>query len=383
MTQRNLLIVVALVGGLAIAVIVGLQLDERPQSAAGPSNVPRASASASGLPNISPSAATASAASTSAAAGSVVNDRFGFVTMATGPAFNIVSETGPFAASGFSGQAAAASPTGDRVAYLQYSEGTVRLRVRTVADGIERVVVALTGENATGLAWSNDGTGLLLSVGTAADTGPASTTPATLRTVDVASGAMQVIAQRTDGKIYKPLAWDRPGKLAAAADTGPGGFDTAYVTVDLAPTPARATSAAVTGRVSMQASADAKFVSSADLDNGDVRWWPLARYAAAATVGKATQARPVWRPGTSQVGWVENGELRLFDAVGGGAATAVRGLGSNVRLATFRADGSAAVLATQVTPTAGGTTFSIVDLGSGARDDLNVTGNIVFSVRLR
>ena len=356
---HSLLTAGTVVAVLTLAWIFGSQINQRQQSAVAPTSA------ISGL-------------------AVVLSDRFGFVLTTPGVSFDIVSETGSTVAPGIGGEGPVVSPSGDRLAYLQSSDGTTRVLLRNIADGTDRIILTLLARPVTPLVWSNDGTGLLLALGVGADAGLAPTTPATLQTVDVASGATQIIAQRSDGSLYKPLAWDRPGKLAAAAEIGPGGVDSAYLTFDLSRSPIGSTSTHDSDPGKMQASADARFGSSAGAYSGVVRWWPVASYGAAGTVGATTLSLPVWRPGTSQLGWVEDGELRLFDAARGTTAVALRGLAGNVTLLTFRVDGSAAVLATRTGPGVGGTTYRIVDVASGASADLRITvGNSSLPVRLR
>jgi hypothetical protein len=283
------------------------------------------------------------------------------------------------------------SADGTQLAYLSLTSPR-QLRVRAPSSSTERVVLTFAdAENVVGLAWSSDGAGIAFGVGAGADVGPGSP-DATLRTVEVSTGATAVIARRTDGRIYRPIAWDRAAKLVAAAESGAGGFMSAYILVDLSQDPPRATSSAVQGRAAIgRASSDAKFILATDTDSPGLRWWPLADYAAAKVVPRASLGGAAWKPGTSQMAWIEGpggsagptptaeSELVLYDVRTGTRTSVAKALGlTGSFVKDFRPDGSAAILAAQ---SAGDVT--VLELASGRTEAITARGVIGPWLRLR
>jgi hypothetical protein len=388
--SRSITWVLVAVAALVVALLAGFALRDRVQPAAQATPLQTASpAAVSASP--SANASGSPAALPSAAVGTVLSDGFGFVISESGGSSYVRSETSDTSLGAFSATQVAASPDGSQLAYL--TSGTPRqLRVRAVTGSSERVVLTFAdADNVVGITWSSDGGGLAYGVGAGADVGPGSP-DATLRTVEVSTGATAVIARRTDGRIYRPIAWDRAAKLVAAAESGAGGFMSAYVVVDLSQDPPRVSSGTLPGRAAIgRASSDAKFVFTTDVDSGALRWWPLGDYAAAKVVLRASLSGSAWKPGTSQVAWIEGpggsagstpvpeNELLLYDVRTGTRTTVAKSqrlTGSFVK--DFRPDGSAAILASQ---SAGDVT--VFELASGRMQAITARGIIGSWVRLR
>jgi|GEM_PF-3569602 len=389
-TSRSLLTAGAAVAVLVLALVVGLQLRDRTDTAASPTATPRPSPSVSTAPGaVAPSATPGDTASPRAA--SVLNDSFGFVVIEVGSAATIRTETGT-SVSSINGMQYVVSPTGDRIAYVASEGGRGVIHIRTLAGGTDRTGPSFGDPEGgpTGMVWSNDGTGLLIGSGRAADTGPVPTTPALLQTFDLSSGTSAVIATRQDGKVYAPIAWDRAAKVAAAAETGAGGFGSAYLTFDLSQSPVSVKSTPVNGRSSIpRASSDAKLVLAQDIDSREIRYWPLADISALKSVGTSTSSGALWQPGSHRIGSINGDAFVLFGADDGSTVTLFRGLKTGTptqpgaQLRTFRADGSAIVIGVPIGTGLGATDYTVTRLADGASTIVQMPGGLVASVRLR
>ena len=393
-TSRSILTAGAAVAVLVLALVVGLQLRDRSDTAVAPSASPRPSATASAAPGaVAPSPTPSSTASPTPAVSMVpvLNDSFGLVVVQVGSAATIQSETGSVAGS-INGVLYAVSPTGDRIAYVMVEAGRGVVHVRTIAGSADRTGPSFGQDDSgvTGIAWSSDGTGLLIATGRGADTGPIPQPPARLQTFDLVGGALTVIATRQDGKIYAPVAWDRAANLAAAAETGAGGFGSAYLTLDLSKSPVSIKTTPMTGRQSIpRASSDGKLVLAQDFDSRETKYWPLADIAAAKTAGTASVPGALWQPGSHRIGSINGDALVLFSADDGSTVTVVRGLKAGtptqpgMQLRTFRADGTVAVIAVPIGTGLGATDYTMVRIADGASAVFQTTGGLIASVRLR
>lgn len=385
--SRSFLTAGAAIAVLVLALIVGLQLRDRSETAASPSASPRPSPSASASAGaVAPTASPSATPTPSSAA--VLDDRFGFIVSAVGAGASIRSETGSDV-SNINGTLLVPSPTGDRIAYVASAPSAPMIHVRTLADGADRTIVSglAPTDRVNRLAWSSDGTGLLVATGSGSDTGPG--TEATLQTADLSGGLPTLVAKRNDGRVYAPIAWDRAANLVAAAETGAGGFASAYLTFDLSQTPPRAKSVPIPGRVGIpQASTDAKYALAADFDSNQVRYWPLADYGAGKTAGQTTGGAQ-WQPGSHRIGIVNGDAFQLFQVDDGTTATVFRGLKTGTATQpgaafwTFRVDGSAVVTGVPVGTGLGSTEYAMTRLADGASVTFQATGGLGRSVRLR
>jgi len=392
-TSRSLLTVGAAVAVLVLALVVGLQLRDRSDTAASPSASPRPSPSASTAPGAVAPTPTASGIASPTPAGSaapVLNDAFGFVVIEVGSAATIRTETGTTAGS-INGVLYAISPTGDRVAYVVVEGGRGVVHIRTFAGNADRTGPSFGQDDSgvTGMAWSGDGTGLLIGTGRGADTGPVPQPPARLQTFDLRDGTLTVIATRQDGKVYAPVGWDRSAKVAAAAESGAGGFGTAYLTFDLSQSPVLVRSSSIAGRMSIpRASSDSMLVLSQDIDSKEIKYWPLAFIEAMKSIGPATLGA-LWQPGSHRIGFISGDEFKLFAADDGSFSTVFRGIkagtatqpGPNLR--AFRADGSAVLLAMSIGTGSGASDYTMTRLADGASATFQSTGVLTAAVRLR
>lgn len=200
---------------------------------------------ATAAPTIGPSVAvTASPAATPKARPSApVSDRYGLIVATTPP--HIRSEADPAYLGTLTGEdwRGSVSPDGRRVAWWEaYRSGAAR--VLWVSDasgrGARKLLTLPDTEIAAvstfgGVAWSTDGTGLLIAVNSR-DHVPQAVPDAahlyvTLRQVDVATGSVREVFRRAPGHPFFPIAWDRARGISIASGWGPGGFSFGYMTL--------------------------------------------------------------------------------------------------------------------------------------------------------
>lgn len=400
LTSRYLLTTAAIAAVLAVALIVGLQLNQRQQNVAGPSSSPSASPSASSLLNANPSA-------TPSPSGAIYNDDFGFIVTEVGASASIRKESSNarIAGTSISAQSFAVSPDGRLIAY--WKPGTpAQLRMfTTLGNATEQTVVTLAADQrGGGVAWSSDGVGLLYSTETGSFGIGGGTNSATLNVYELAADGRHgttIDTQTNTGWLYRPIAWDRSVNLAAAGLTGEGAGLSFYVTVRINPdntfnkqqvdTKSRTTFGMPIG--SIRASSDAKFVLGVDFDSGDIKWWPLADYAANKSQAGAGKRGALWRPATHEIGFMSAEQFWLGDVDKAGpqglCCTAFSGAPALSTLRAFRADGSAVVLAVSQGVGLGATDYTLVHLGSdpkltsGDRVTFQDLGGLTVSVRLR
>ena len=379
-------------GGVAIAaatILVALLvvIVLRPAVAPAPGATPGAAlASGSARPS-APAATTgtAPAATASAPATSVLDDRFGFLVQTASMKWYVRGETGVDPIAEFEGYGFAASPDGTRLAYWRTAsgDGIPALDIYALGPKTDRTLLALTnGQSGGGIAWSSDGTGLAIAVTTGSPgTVGGGTGSSALFTVDVAAGTRAQVAERSDGRVYWPIAWDRGAKLVAAGETGEGGFMSAYITFDVSATPAKTRTVPVTDRITMtsvKASSDQRWALGSPIDAPfTIKWWPIDDYSPGKYVPVPGGPGAAWRPGTTRFGLVGGDELSLYDVTTGQRTVVVAGMRGQ-HVFAFRPDGSAAIVAAQ---SAGDVT--VIDLAIGRSALVQARGGIGPWVRLR
>ena len=405
------------IGGLVlilVALFVGLQFRDRDLSTVTPTVSPTPTGSisatsstnaAASSPIISPSATAASSA-----AGAIYNDDFGFIVAEPGRgAMRKESSDARIATFTVPLQVVAVSPEGKRVAYWKFDNGlpgdTAQLRMfSTVGNATEETLVTLAaGQRGGGVAWSSDGAGLLYSTETGSfGIGGDGKNSATLNLWELAAGGRRgttIDSQTNTGWLYRPVAWDRSANLAAAGLTGEGGQMAFYVTVRINPDNTFNAQRVDTRRLqdlnglsmgSIRASSDAKFVLGIEGESGNIRWWPLADFAASKAQAGAGKGGALWRPGTHEIGFMGPSDqfwLGDVDKAGslGLCCTAFSGAPAGSFVITFRADGSAVVLAVR----GSANEYTLVRLGtdpkstSGDRVTFKDAGTVIASVMLR
>jgi hypothetical protein len=242
------------------------------------------------------------------------------------------------------------SPDGRHAAY--WSNNELR-HIEIAPNAAPRTLLAIpSNESALYIAWSGDGTGIVIGVngggGQFADAPPGYTA---LRVVDVAGGQPREIVRLPNTSVI-PLAWDREARLIAAYQPSSSGARSYYL-IDEAGTVMR--SDAGPGLYQVEASSDAQQVFGHG-DPGDVlRVWPRASYAAGIELRAAGGERILdahWQPGTTEIGVLFEERLEIWDASGArrtlalpplpphGPASSERG-GSVRGGLFFRADGKA------------------------------------------
>ena len=171
--SRYLLTAGAVVAVLVIALVVGLQLNQRQETAAGPSASP--TPSATGAPIVQAPSPTAGSSATPApsatasvsppASGGIYNDDFGFAVFDVNRVeTSIRKESSDARVATIQGQAVAVSPDGRQIAYFTSSQ----LRVASAANPASVTFSSSlnANERGGGIAWSDDGANLLYSVNT-------------------------------------------------------------------------------------------------------------------------------------------------------------------------------------------------------------------------
>ena len=398
--SRMLLTVGALVAVLAIALIVGYQLNQRQQNAAAPSQSPTPSPSPApvGVPSPSASACVGPCGPTgpaSSGAVAIYNDDFGFVVtdLKTGPTIdpavtsNIRKESSPASVGSFTHDGYWVSPDGTQIAYWtakSASEPSQQLRIVRAAN--PQSIVASSGlspnEDGGSIVWANDSNAVAYLI-----IGPAPATTNTIRTFNIqpgSSGPGQVVFTFTEaGKSIGPIAWDRATNMLAVAVYG-GGFVTDYILADSATPGANAKRTPLSGKItSLTGSSDAKLILAIDAVAGP-SYWPLASIGSRVTPTGA-KSPAVWRPGTHEFGWVDADKLVLYSADQNATTGGFSGVPAGASIRTFRADGNAVLLAV---PGGAQTTYTLVLLGKrdpspGDRVTFQASDAVRQSVRLR
>jgi hypothetical protein len=221
----------------------------------------------------------------------------------------------------FTGVSPAVSSDGKRLAYWRtgtpistqetdvFSPKGVDLRILDVADPItERTVFSAPGDTyGANIVWSNDGQGLLIATysrETVGGAGLGSGTPARydlvmLDLTTTPATQRPAATQVSRGFVYLPVAWDRPGQIAAGVVTGEGGFVTEYVTWNGNGNPANPFTRTPLRNViagTVQASADAKFLMGGEA--GGVRIWPINDVSKSSLIQRPSPiSNPFWRSG--------------------------------------------------------------------------------------
>lgn len=269
------------------------------------------------------------------------------------------------------GVAPAVSPDGKRIAYWRNAPNAggivsgTDLRVLEVANptGDRSVFIPAAEMLGAGVVWSNDGQGLFIetySRARRASPGPESCPLQTeLLMVDLAATPVTTRSAGSGGCGLRPLAWDRPGQVAAAVVTGSGGYTTEYVTWNgnaaspFARTPipeesgeARTGSLLIAGWI--EASPDAKFLMGLQSNRNVLRVWPILDITKAEQVRATSDitSNPVWRAGPTapyEVIWGMGQSVRHLQ-VPNGSSTTLYTSTQNVGIAAVRPDGSAALL---------------------------------------
>lgn len=350
--RPGVLAVLAVVAAFALLYVV------RTDRALGPAPVGTpAGATATASPTATPTSGTSPSPTTPPA------DRYGYVSTIEE---RILVRRERDAATVFelAGVGPAISADGRRLAYWRTTPnvGPTELRVIEVADPrTDRSVFALTGQTLGGGAvWSNDGQGLLVGIAsreTSGGGGVESGNPARydLLMLDLAARpprSLPAARQLSGGAVYLPVAWDRPGQLAAAVVTGPGGFATEYVTWN-----GNAASPFATARVpwccgrivagSVRASPDAKLILATDIGENVLHVWPILDITRADEVRHPLRIESAfWRPGSTspyEVIWTVGFRIDLF-RYQTDESTTLHTSTTNVGIVAIRPDGSAVFL---------------------------------------
>jgi hypothetical protein len=214
------------------------------------------------------------------------------------------------------------------------------------------------------VVWSNDGTGLVISVGnTWLSRGCAPGAPAcrpkrsALYLLEAAGGEPREIASIPDNSIV-PVAWDRQAHLLAAVefelDEG-GGRVLAYDVIEESGGLKRTQmTIGDAGTVTVAASYDAKQVLAHEYSSQSqvVHVWPLFSPENAVVLsprGERILAPARWRPGKAEIGVLFEDRLELWDATGARRRVALPALPPSperYRPFFFRIDGIAAFVGT-------------------------------------
>jgi hypothetical protein len=412
-TSRYLLTAGAIVALLAIALIAGVQLNQRQQNVAGPSASPTASASTAPVAAPSPSATPClgpcgPTGATSTAGGSTYNDDFGFVLAepGSGRTTTIRRESGTRLGS-FDQQQFAVSPDGRQIAWFT-PEGAQpqQLRIANAADLPQSQLLRTIGAAERGgtIVWSNDASGLLyqtysLEPAPSPPSPPGNPSLYVIHTFDMRGTTTPdrvVLSSPIRGLVLQPIAWDRASNVAAVAETGEGGFMGSYDVIRFNGSDAVTTkTAAPVAQVlafSVRASSDAKLVLGPTFANGgSLLWWPIADFSAGKTITGALNG--FWRPQTHEVATVggcsgdpacgPSGGVRLLNVDTGASRIAYGFAIPNMNLRTFRADGSALIVYPPQEPGANMYDYTLVPLSGAPPITFKEVNGLLASVRLR
>lgn len=355
-------------------IVAGLVLDRAVGELRAPTPTATAPAPAATAQAPSPAATTRSSAA------GLVSDRYGLVLDRQPPVVRSEADSGQITALRGEHSNGAVSPDGRRIAYWQTPAGPARRLwlLDVSAPAQPRSLLALpdseiaAASTGSGIAWSSDGTGLLVAVNGLAPPreggGPLVEAPpyATLRQIDVATGSVREVARTEMAAWFGPVAWDRARGVSTAVEVGPGGFAWGYVVLRDGVAPARAPLPAQTLTVFVRAAPDASRVLMRGFpDHRAVYVWPLTEATRVTTreaVGDEYVAAAIWRNAReivvslSRAREGREGERLEVWALEGPRRVLLR---ERHRLDVVRPDGTAAI-----------TDKGVIDLATGALEEL-------------
>ena len=187
-----------------------------------------------------------------------------------------------------------------RVAFWVTIGGVSELHMRDVLGGNDRVVGRLPeGLQTGGIVWASDDGGFIVTASSQSETlGPTSF----LFTIDSTGGTFRERYRRPlNGPVLIPLGWQRTSDLAAAFETGPGGYNFGYTVVRGSAAAQRYdTPFAITG---MEMSPDGNHVVGNWLFEDAVKVWPTDDFDSKTTLASPSNkiATAHWWPRSSEI----------------------------------------------------------------------------------
>jgi hypothetical protein len=273
-----------------------------------------------------------------------------------------------------------------RIAYWTDSGVTAELHVLELPS-TDTVVSSFPNLRGGGIAWSVDGSGLLVSL---AEPDPQFLIPRIVMAVEIGPREAREVYRGIgpSGASVMPLIWRGPPELFVMYETGPGGFHFGYTVVRPGSPPVRTEP---DGRVTgMQASSDGALVQGYWLDEKAIRIWQaedFSRKTAELTIAPDTMSQPRWWPGRHEVVYargLQNGgsfkdqRIERWDPATGARSTVITMPAGSQLLGYFvRADGSGVLTQT------GTGTWEATDLRTNTKSPVPLQqGEVILSTLL-
>jgi len=270
-----------------------------------------------------------------------------------------------------------------RIAYWTDNGGAASLHVLEFPSN-DVVVSSFPNLRGGGIAWSVDGSGLLVSL---AEPDPQFFIPRIVMAVELGPRKAREVYRGIgpSGASVMPLIWRGPPELFVMYETGPGGFRFGYTVVRPGSPPVRTEP---DGRVSgMQASSNGTLVQGYWLDEKAIRIWQaeeLSRKTAELTIAPDTMSQPRWWPGRREVvyarGLQDGGSFKVQRIERWDPATAARStvltMPTSPQLTAYflRADGSGVLTQTGIG------TWEVTDLRTNAKSPVPLQpGEVILS----
>ncbi|MEP6694040.1 MAG: hypothetical protein ABJB39_05305 [Chloroflexota bacterium] len=202
---------------------------------------------------------------------------------------------------------------GSRVTYWTESAGSAELHVLEIG-GADRIVATFPDRRPGGIAWSADGTGLLVSLADPGD--PRFLIARIVMAVDIASGTSREVYLGTgpSGASVMPLVWQSSPEMFAAFETGPGGYSFGYTVIRPGQTPVR--TEPDSDVLGMAASRDGALVLGQwSRETGVLKVWPVDDFSKKTELKLAAGeylGQPRWWPDRNEIAFSAG---RLADGV--------------------------------------------------------------------
>jgi hypothetical protein len=271
------------------------------------------------------------------------------------------------------------SPDGRRIAFWVEAGGTAELHVADVPAATDTIVARFPNRAGT-VAWSTDGTGILVSIGALVPETQLAT-PRTLVAVTVATGQTREVYQgpMPSNASLVPLIWRNAPELFAAYEQVPGAFDSGYTVIR----PGRPVTKGEPGHavIGMRAAFDGSYALW--IDSPIIHAWPSQSFELAQERTGASVGGPKWWPriaevvyerGMSDGGTSTGSRIERWDPFTG-VLTTVKDIPAKSALGSFvvRTDGSAII-----TQRADGL-FELIELRTGTVTPVpTVSGEVIF-----